>query len=120
MKSLAELERRKEKASEKMHQKDKNRITVGMATCGMAAGAGKVKKAMTDEIAARGITDMEIVMTGCIGACRLEPIVEVYDDGERTTYVNISPEKARRIITEHAVNNRICEDLVIDPGIRGK
>jgi NADP-reducing hydrogenase subunit HndB len=90
------------------------RITIGMATCGIAAGAGRVMNVMVEELKVRGIKDTEIKMTGCIGVCRYEPLVEVYDEKDsRTTYVNMDEEKARRVIAEHIVNNRVCSDLTI-------
>jgi NADP-reducing hydrogenase subunit HndB len=53
-------------------------------------------------------------MTGCIGVCRLEPIVEVIEDnGDRITYVKMDPLKARRVVAEHLVNGQICQDLTI-------
>jgi len=53
-------------------------------------------------------------MTGCIGVCRLEPIVEVIDkDGNKVTYVKMTPEKVTRVVTEHIVNGRVCVDLTI-------
>ena len=95
-------------------KKESEWIKVGMSTCGIAAGAGKVMKVMTEELKVRGIKDAEIKMTGCIGVCRYEPLVEVFDENNsRTTYVNMDEEKGRRVIAEHIVNNRVCSDLVI-------
>jgi NADP-reducing hydrogenase subunit HndB len=124
MKSLAELEEIKSRAREKMglgpHINGK-RIIVGMATCGIAAGAGPVYDALNEEIITRGIKDVRLTITGCIGVCRLEPIVEVYgENGDRTTYVNMTAEKARRVAAEHLVNNRVCVDLTAGSEIKAQ
>lgn len=97
-------------------RKNKNglRIAVGMATCGIAAGARPVMQAFLEELKKRNIQDVQVTMTGCIGVCRLEPIVEVISpDGSKVTYVEMTPEKAVRVVAEHIVNGRICRDLTI-------
>jgi NADP-reducing hydrogenase subunit HndB len=87
---------------------------VGMATCGIAAGARPVMNAFVEELGKRNISDVSVTMTGCIGVCRLEPMVDVFDaDGSKVTYVKLTPEKASRIVTEHIVNGRVCLDLTI-------
>ncbi len=117
MKSLAELEQiRKETLDRiKMRTHDHGtRIVVGMATCGIAAGARPVMNAFVEELGKRNLTDVSVTMTGCIGVCRLEPIVEVIGaDGSKVTYVKMTPEKAVRVVTEHIVNGRVCQDLTI-------
>ena len=95
MKSLAELAQLREKTLAKINlrKEDDNavRVVVGMATCGIAAGARPVMKALMDEIEKRGVANCTVTQTGCIGVCRLEPIVEVYLPGseEKITYVKI-------------------------------
>ncbi|MCY6485819.1 (2Fe-2S) ferredoxin domain-containing protein [Clostridium aestuarii] len=90
------------------------RITVGMGTCGIAAGAAPVYDAIKEEIKNLGLKDIELVKTGCIGACRLEPLVEVIKPGEeKVTYVKMTPGKARTIMKEHIVNEKIVEQLTI-------
>lgn len=117
MKSLAELEEIRKKTLEKMsvrNNKDGLRIVVGMATCGIAAGAKPVMNAFLEELKKRNINDVSVTMTGCIGVCRLEPIVEVINqDGSKVTYVKMTPEKAARIVAEHIVNGRVCVDYTI-------
>ena len=117
MKSIAELEEiRKKKLDEigMRNQKGGRRIVVGMATCGIAAGARPVMNAFVEELKKRNIADTSVTMTGCIGVCRLEPIVEVFEpDGNKVTYVKMTPEKAARIVNEHIVNGRVCLDLTI-------
>jgi len=81
------------------------RVAVGMATCGIAAGAKAVMDTIREEIGNRGITGVSLVKTGCIGVCRLEPIVEVYVPGrERITYVEMDALKAAAVVSEHIVN----------------
>jgi len=117
MKSLAELEAIRKKTLEQIgmrKNKDGLRIVVGMATCGIAAGARPVMNAFLEELKKRNINDVSVTMTGCIGVCRLEPIVEVLNaDGSKVTYVKMTPEKAARIVAEHIVNGRVCLDYTI-------
>jgi len=117
MKSLAELEEIRKRTLEQIamrKNKDGMRIVVGMATCGIAAGARPVMTAILEELKKRNISNVNVSMTGCIGVCRLEPIVEVINsDGSKVTYVKMTPEKAARIVAEHIVNGRVCEDLTI-------
>jgi len=117
MKSLAELEEIRKKTLEEIKlrtAKGGMRIVVGMATCGIAAGARPVMNAFIEELKKRNLSDVSVTMTGCIGVCRLEPIVEVINpDGSKVTYVKMTPDKAKRVVAEHIVNGRICADLTI-------
>ncbi len=117
MKSLEELKALKEKAKAEMYQRDQQagiRIVVGMATCGIAAGARPVMNAFVEELAKRNITNATVSMTGCIGMCRLEPIVEVLDkDDNKVTYVKMTAEKAARVVAEHIVNGNIVTEYTI-------
>jgi len=114
---LAELEEiRKKTLDEIKMRKNKEgiRVVVGMATCGIAAGARPVMNRFVEEIAKRKLSDVSVTMTGCIGVCKLEPIVEVINaDGTKVTYVKMTPEKASRVVAEHIVNGRVCQDLTI-------
>ena len=84
---------------------DSIRVVVGMATCGIAAGARPVLTAFVEEVNRRGLKDVVVTQAGCIGMCKLEPIVEVFQPGkEKVTYVKMTPEKVSRIVTEHLVN----------------
>lgn len=117
MKSLAELEEIRKKTLEQLNlRKNQNgtRVVVGMATCGIAAGARPVLMSFVEEIKKRNLSNITVSQTGCIGVCRLEPIVEVYDgSGEKVTYVKMTPEKAAQVVVEHLVNGRICVDYTI-------
>lgn len=117
MKSIAELEAIRERTLDQIKmrtKKDGMRIVVGMATCGIAAGARPVMSAFVEEMGKRKISDVPVTMTGCIGVCRLEPIVEVFNaDGSKVTYVKMNPQKAVRVVAEHIINGRVCQDLTI-------
>ena len=116
MKSLAELEAIRKKAKEDMSARTEGarKVVVGMATCGIAAGARPVMNTLVEEIRIRSLSDVSVTMTGCIGVCRLEPIVEVHESsGEKVTYVNMDPAKAKRIVADHLVNGIVCDDLTI-------
>jgi NADP-reducing hydrogenase subunit HndB len=90
------------------------RVVVGMATCGIAAGARPVLAACLEEVRVRNLADVAVTQTGCIGVCRLEPIVEVFTPGqEKVTYVKMTPEKARRVIAEHVVNRQVVSEYTI-------
>ncbi|HHW48729.1 MAG TPA: (2Fe-2S) ferredoxin domain-containing protein [Clostridiaceae bacterium] len=117
MKSIAELEEIRKKTLEQINMRKNNerlRVVVGMATCGIAAGARPVMNALLEELKRRNVNDVSVTMTGCIGVCKLEPIVEVINpDGSKVTYVKMTPEKAVRVVAEHIVNGRICRDYTI-------
>ncbi len=117
MKSIAELDEIRKKTLEQISLRSNEnglRVIVGMATCGIAAGARPVMKAFMEEIHKRKLQNITVSMTGCIGACRLEPIVDIIDnEGNKITYVKMTAEKAERVVLEHLVNGRVCSDLTI-------
>lgn len=118
MKSMAELEAIRQKTLENIAMRkevhDAARVVVGMATCGIAAGARPVMLAFMDEIAKRHLDHVTVSQTGCAGMCRLEPMVDVYVPGqEKVTYVKVTPDMVPRIVTEHIVNGRIVEEYTI-------
>lgn len=119
MKSLAELEAIRQKTLNRINlrkeDEDQNiRVVVGMATCGIAAGARPVMLAFMEEIEKRGMRNVTVSQTGCIGMCRLEPMVDVYMPGqEKVTYVHMKPEMVGRIVAEHIVNGRPVEEYTI-------
>ena len=118
MKSLAELQAIRNRMIEQVNmRKDDNidtRIVVGMATCGIAAGARPVMLEFVEELKRRGLENVTVAQTGCIGMCRLEPMVEVYVKGqEKVTYVKMSPEKVARVVNDHIVNGRPVEEYTI-------
>lgn len=80
----------------------KTRVVVGLATCGIAAGAQSVFDAIKEELTLQGLNDVLLLPTGCIGICQFEPVVEIYTPGQpKTTYVRMTPEKAVRIVDQH-------------------
>lgn len=106
MKSLEELMAIKAKMQDKVAVRRVNgntRIVVGMATCGIAAGARPVLNAFVEGVTAAGLAEsVSVTQTGCIGICQYEPVVEVYESGkEKITYVKMTPEKAKEVIEKH-------------------
>ena len=88
-------------------------ITVGMGTCGIAAGAREVMQAILNELAERGM-DAHVTTTGCIGMCSKEPLVDIQQSDEpRITYGNVTPAKVPRLIEEHLINGRVVEEWVV-------
>ena len=117
MKSIEELKAIREKTLDQVNLRREHegiRVVVGMATCGIAAGARPVLNAFMEEANKRGLIDVTIAQTGCIGMCRLEPIVEVnYPGQEKTTYVKVTPEMVARIVAEHIVNGKPVAEYTI-------
>ncbi|ADD02106.1 conserved hypothetical protein [Thermoanaerobacter mathranii subsp. mathranii str. A3] len=118
MKSIEELEKIRKETLERINlRKDRSgvRIAVGMATCGIAAGARPVMMAILDELSKRNVTDVIVTETGCIGMCKLEPIVDVYVPGqEKVTYVKVDEKKARQIVAEHVINGHPIREWTIE------
>lgn len=101
----------------------KIRVVVGLATCGIAAGATPVFQAVKDEAAKRAIPNVTVVRTGCVGICQFEPVIEVYMPGkEKTTYVHMDAEKALRVFEEHVAGGVPVEEYTIGAALqrRGK
>ena len=118
MKSLAELQEIRNKVLNQVNlrkeREDGIRVVVGMATCGIAAGARPVLNAFMAEIEKRNLANVTVTQTGCIGMCRLEPIVEVFLPGqEKVTYVKMTEEKVARIVTEHIINQKPVAEFTI-------
>ncbi|MDO4459242.1 MAG: (2Fe-2S) ferredoxin domain-containing protein [Clostridia bacterium] len=118
MKSLAELKAIRDKAQANVTLRAESgastRVLVGMATCGIAAGARPVLNTIVEEVAKRQVKDVMVTQTGCIGICQYEPIVEVVDaEGNKTTYVKVTPEKALEIVNDHIVNGNVVSKYTI-------
>ena len=106
MKSLAELQAIKNKMADRVSVRTSSgstRIVVGMATCGIAAGARPVLNAFVEGVNKSGLEDkVSVTQTGCIGICQYEPVVEVFEkDKDKTTYVKMTAEKAKEVIEKH-------------------
>ncbi len=117
MKSLAELAAIREKMQNKVLIRENHgnvRIVVGMATCGITAGARPVLNAFVEGITNEGLTEKAtVVQTGCIGLCQYEPVVEVFNGEEKVTYVKMTPEKVGRVIEEHIKNGKVVSEFTI-------
>ena len=118
MKSLAELAAIREKMKDKVAIREGSgeiRVVVGMATCGIAAGARPVLNTFVEEISKEGLSKKATVsQTGCIGICQYEPVVEVFQEGkEKVTYVKINPDKAKRIVAEHIKGGKVVTEYTI-------
>ena len=118
MKSLAELKAIRDKARAEIDLRKENpnaaRVLVGMATCGIAAGARPVLNAFVEEIAKRGLKDVTVTQTDCIGICQYEPVVEIEIPGEeKVTYVKMTSEKAVKVVNDHLVNHNVINEYTI-------
>ena len=119
MKSMAELEAIRQRTLQRINLRKEDeseniRVVVGMATCGIAAGARPVMMKFMEEINKRELKEVTVSQTGCIGMCRLEPMVDVYLPGqEKVTYVHMTPEKVGRVVAEHIVNGRPVTEYTI-------
>ena len=115
MKSLAELRAIKEKMKDKVVIREGGeeiRVVVGMATCGIAAGARPVLNTLVEEVEALGLASkVTVSQTGCIGICQYEPVVEVFEAGkEKVTYVKVDAQKAKKIAKEHLKEGKVVVD----------
>ena len=108
MKSLEELRAIRERMQGKVGMRSEDasqiKIVVGMATCGIASGARPVLNVLADEVQKRGMSNVVVTQTGCIGLCQYEPVIEVYVPGkEKVTYVRMNVDKAIEMLEQHIV-----------------
>ena len=126
MKTLAELKAIRERMQNQVgiRAEDHNhiRVVVGMATCGIAAGARPVLNTLAKEVQDRGLTDkVAVTQTGCIGLCQYEPIVEVMEPGkEKVTYVKMTPEKAMEVFRLHLKGGQVVTKYTLAAEKSGK
>lgn len=118
MKSLEELKAIRETMQAQMglRKEDSNqtRIVVGMATCGIASGARPVLTALSNIVQEKGLTNVMVTQTGCIGLCQYEPIVEILEPGkDKVTYVKMTPEKALEVLDQHIIRGQIVNKYTI-------
>ncbi|MBQ8208159.1 MAG: (2Fe-2S) ferredoxin domain-containing protein [Clostridia bacterium] len=118
MKSLEELKAIKAKMQDKVALRTSSgetRIVVGMATCGIAAGARPVLNAFVEGVAEAGLGEnVMVTQTGCIGICQYEPVVEVYTkDAEKVTYVKMTPERAKEVLEKHIKGGKVITEYTI-------
>ena len=118
MKSLAELAAIRDKMKNKVVLREGTgdiRVVVGMATCGIAAGARPVLKAFVEEVDKAGLNEkVTVTQTGCIGVCQFEPVVEIFEAGkDKVTYVKMTPEKAAEIVEKHLKGGKVVSEYII-------
>ena len=118
MKSLAELQAIKDKMKGKVILREGTgdvRVVVGMATCGIAAGARPVLNTFVEEVNKADLNEkVSVSQTGCIGICQFEPVVEVFEAGkDKVTYVKMTPEKAKRVVEEHLKRGKVISEYTI-------
>ncbi len=111
MKSLEELkairDRMQSQVGLRADEENVTRVVVGMATCGIAAGARPVLKAFSDLVQEKGLKNVVVTQTGCIGMCMYEPIVEITEPGkEKVTYIKMDAEKAKEVVEQHLVRGQ--------------
>ncbi|WP_053956262.1 (2Fe-2S) ferredoxin domain-containing protein [Inediibacterium massiliense] len=118
MKSLEELEKIREEAWREVDircERERTKIVVGMDTCGIAAGARDVLIALLEEVKLQNIKDVVVSQTGCIGVCKLEPMVEVYKPNEeKVTYIEMTPQKIKKVVQDHILNGKIVQEYTIN------
>ena len=122
MKSLAELAAIREKMKDKVILREGSgeiRVVVGMATCGIAAGARPVLNAFVEEVSKAGLTDkVTVSQTGCIGVCQYEPVVEIFEaEKEKVTYIKMTPEKAAEVVEKHLKGGKAIQEYTISNAI---
>ena len=118
MKSLAELQAIKDRMRSKVILREGTgeiRVVVGMATCGITAGARPVLNTLVEEVNNGGLYDkVTVSQTGCIGLCQLEPIVEVHEAGkEKVTYIKMTPEKAKEVVEKHLKGGNVVTEYTV-------
>ena len=118
MKSLQELAQIRERMKDKVVLREganDTRIVVGMATCGIAAGARPVLNAFVEGVAKSDLSEkVTVSQTGCIGICQYEPVVEVFEAGkEKVTYVKMTPDRAARVLEEHIKGGKVVAEYTI-------
>ena len=118
MKSLAELAAIKAKMQDKVVIREGEgavRVVVGMATCGIAAGARPVLSAFVEEVNNANLTDkVTVSQTGCVGYCQLEPIVEIYEAGkDKVTYIHMTAEKAKEVVAKHLKGGAVVTEYTV-------
>ncbi len=117
MKTLEELAQLREQMKATMAvrtEEGKLRVVVGMATCGIAAGARPVLNTLVEEVNKEDLTDkVSVSQTGCIGICQFEPVVEIFDGSDKVTYVKMTPDKAKRVVAEHLKGGKVVQEYTI-------
>ena len=119
MKSLTELKAIRDRMQGQVGMRGEDasqtRVVVGMATCGIAAGARPVLLKLSEEVQKRQLKDVVVTQTGCIGLCQYEPIVEVFEPGkDKVTYIRMTPDKAEEVLERHLVGGHVVEEYTLN------
>lgn len=119
MKTLEELKAIRDKMQSQVNLRDEGeksvRVVVGMATCGIAAGARPVLQTFSNLVQEKNLTSVAVVQTGCVGLCQYEPIVEIIEPGkEKVTYVKMNAEKAKEVVEQHLVRGQVVAEYTIN------
>ncbi len=123
MKSLEELKAIRMRMQGQLGMREEGnenqtRVVVGMATCGIAAGARPVLNKFAELVQERGVKDTVVTQTGCIGICKYEPIVEIYEPGKpKVTYVHMDAEKAEEVVNRHLLGGQVVKEYVIPASV---
>ena len=117
--TLADLKKLREEKKKELSRRESDgktsHIIVGMGTCGIASGAKEVFNAFLDEIDAKGLADVTVTQTGCLGLCKSEPTVEVHAPGmPDIVYGNVKPDVVKRIVNEHLIERKLVDGHVFD------
>ena len=118
MKTLAELQAIKEKMQSQVDLRNEahasTRVVVGMATCGIAAGARPVLTTISNMVQELNLKDISVTQTGCIGLCQYEPLVEVITPEGKVTYIKMDAEKAKKVVEQHLVRGTVVAEYTIN------
>ncbi len=119
MKTLAELKAIKDKMQGQVgirnESESETRVVVGMATCGIAAGARPVLNTFSELVHEKNLKGISVTQTGCIGLCQYEPIVEIYEPGkEKVTYIKMDAEKSKKVVDQHLVRGTVIAEYTIN------
>ncbi len=117
MKSLEELKKLRDAAKKNLNireKKDGYRVKVGMATCGIAAGARPVLNKFVESVNANGLDNVMVTQVGCVGSCEYEPIVEISGaDGTNVVYAKVTADMVDEIVIQHLSNGKVVDKYTL-------
>jgi NADP-reducing hydrogenase subunit HndB len=117
---IGDLEKIREKVRKTTvlrQDKSRGKVTVHMGTCGIAAGARGILTAVMEALEASEIKDVIVATSGCAGLCSREPMATVeIADSPPVKYVDLTPEKIKKILDEHIINGNIVEKYALAIG----
>ncbi len=116
LEELRKLRASKQNALQKRDVEGKDgQIIIGMGTCGIAAGAKSVLDSFISELDAKGISNISVTQTGCMGLCHVEPTIEVIvPDMPDVIYGKVDAEVAKQIVQEHIIDHKLVSEHVYD------